>query len=149
MVDTLRVALCQVNLTVGDLEANVDRMAAVLEEAEAAEAHVACFPELGAAGYPPEDLILKRGFVAANRAAVERFASLTGDTVAVVGFVEDIGDEVFNSAAICHQGRIVGTYQKHLLPNYAVFDEQRYFARGTELPLWEIAGVPVGVTICE
>jgi NAD+ synthase (glutamine-hydrolysing) len=149
MVDALRVALCQVNLTVGDLEANVDRMAAALKEAEAAEAHVACFPELGAAGYPPEDLVLKRGFVAANREAVERFAALTGDTAAVVGFVEDREDEIFNSAAICHGGRIVGTYQKQLLPNYAVFDEQRYFARGTELPLWEIAGVPVGVTICE
>ncbi|HYF46872.1 MAG TPA: NAD+ synthase [Acidimicrobiales bacterium] len=149
MVDSLRVALCQVNLTVGDLEANVERMTAALKEAEAAEAHVACFPELGAAGYPPEDLVLKRGFVAANEAAVRRLAAEVGDTVAVVGFVEAKDDAIYNSAAICHQGAIVGTYQKHLLPNYAVFDEQRYFARGTELPLWEINGLPVGVSICE
>jgi len=149
VVDSLRVALCQVNLTVGDLEANVERMTAALKEAEAAEAHVACFPELGAAGYPPEDLVLKRGFVAANEAAVRRLAAEVGDTVAVVGFVEAKDDAIYNSAAICHQGAIVGTYQKHLLPNYAVFDEQRYFARGTELPLWEINGLPVGVSICE
>src|SRR5688572_12770485 len=110
MVDALRVALCQVNLTVGALDANVDRMCTSLAEAEAAGAHVACFPELGAAGYPPEDLVLKRGFVAANRAAVERFAAAVGDTVAVVGFVEDRDDLIHNSAAICHRGRIVGTY---------------------------------------
>jgi len=149
VVDSLRVALCQVNLTVGDLERNVERMTSALKEAEAAEAHVACFPELGAAGYPPEDLVLKRGFVAANEAAVRRFASQVGDTVAVVGFVEARDDLLFNAAAVCHQGRVVGTYQKQLLPNYAVFDEQRYFTRGTELPLWEIGGLPVGVTICE
>jgi NAD+ synthase (glutamine-hydrolysing) len=149
MVEALRVALCQVNLKVGDLDGNVERMLVALKEAEAADAHVACFPELGACGYPPEDLVLKRGFVAANQVAVERFASQVGDTVAVVGFVEARDEELHNSAAICHGGRIVGTYQKHLLPNYAVFDEQRYFTRGTELPLWEIGGLPVGVTICE
>jgi NAD+ synthase (glutamine-hydrolysing) len=148
-VDALRVALCQLNLTVGDLDGNVEAMTRALKEAEAAQAQVACFPELGAAGYPPEDLVLKRGFVAANRAAVERFAAEVGETVAVVGFVEDRDDLIHNAAAICHRGRVVGTYQKHLLPNYAVFDEQRYFTRGTELPLWEIGGLPVGVTICE
>ena len=148
-MDALRVALCQVNLTVGDLDGNVETMARALKEAEAADAHVACFPELGIAGYPPEDLVLKRGFVNANRAALDRFAALTGDTVAVVGFVESREDQLFNAAAICHGGRVVGTYQKQLLPNYAVFDEQRYFSRGTEMPLWEIAGVPVGVTVCE
>ena len=149
MADALRIALCQVNLTVGDLDGNVERMASALKEAEAAEAHVACFPELGAAGYPPEDLVLKRGFVAANRAALERFAALVGDTVAVVGFVEDRDELIHNAAAVCHRGRVVGTYQKHLLPNYAVFDEQRYFTAGTELPLWGINGLPVGVTVCE
>jgi NAD+ synthase (glutamine-hydrolysing) len=149
VVSALRVALCQVNLTVGDLDGNVEAMAAALREAEAADAHVACFPELGITGYPPEDLLLKRGFVAANRAALDRFAALTGDTVVVVGFVEEVDDAIHNAAAVCHRGRVVGTYQKHLLPNYAVFDEARYFTRGTELPLWEIAGLPVGITVCE
>ncbi len=145
----LRVALCQVNLTVGALSANVEVMAKALKEAEATDAHVACFPELGAAGYPPEDLVLKRGFVHANRSAVDRFAALVGETVAVVGFVEDDGDVLHNAAAVCAHGEVVGVYRKQHLPNYAVFDEQRYFEPGTELPLFEIAGLPVGVSICE
>ncbi|HET9556063.1 MAG TPA: nitrilase-related carbon-nitrogen hydrolase, partial [Actinomycetota bacterium] len=132
-MDALRVALCQVNLTVGDLDGNVEVMARALKEAEAADAHVACFPELGAAGYPPEDLVLKRGFVAANREAVDRFAARVGDTVAVVGFVEDDGDLLHNAAAVCVRGEVVGVYRKQHLPNYAVFDEQRYFEPGTDL----------------
>ena len=148
-MDALRVALCQVNLTVGDLDGNVEVMARALKEAEAADAHVACFPELGAAGYPPEDLVLKRGFVAANREAVDRFAALVGDTVAVVGFVEDDGDVLHNAAAVCVRGEVVGVYRKQHLPNYAVFDEQRYFEPGTDLPLFEIGGLPVAVSICE
>jgi NAD+ synthase (glutamine-hydrolysing) len=151
MVDTLRVALCQLNLTVGDLDGNVECLARGLKEAEAAGAHVACFPEIAIAGYPPEDLVLKRGFVSANRAALDRFAALTGDTVAVVGFVEDDGDLLHNAAAVCAHGEVVGVHRKRLLPNYAVFDEQRYFAAAApdDLSLWEIAGLPVGVTICE
>jgi NAD+ synthase (glutamine-hydrolysing) len=146
---TLRVALCQLDLTVGDLDGNVDRMLGALREAEAANAHVACFPELAITAYPPEDLVLKRGFVARNRAALERFAAEVGDTAAVVGFVEDDGDELHNAAAVCVRGEIKGIYRKHVLPNYAVFDEDRYFEPGTELPLFEIAGLPVGVSICE
>ncbi len=143
------MALCQVNLTVGDLDGNVEVMARALKEAEAAEAHVACFPELGATGYPPEDLVLKRGFVHANRAAVDHFAALVGETVAVVGFVEDDGDALHNSAAVCAHGEVVGVYRKQHLPNYAVFDEQRYFEPGTDLPLFEIGGLPVAVSVCE
>jgi NAD+ synthase (glutamine-hydrolysing) len=148
-VEALRVALCQVNLTVGDLDGNVERLAEALGAAEAADAHVACFPELGAAGYPPEDLVLKRSFVAANRAALDRFAARVGDTVAVVGFVEDDGAVLHNSAAVCCAGRVAGVYRKHRLPNYAVFDEARYFEPGTDLPLFEIGGLPVAVSVCE
>jgi NAD+ synthase (glutamine-hydrolysing) len=148
-VEALRVALCQVNLTVGDLDGNVERLAEALGAAEAADAHVACFPELGAAGYPPEDLVLKRSFVAANRAALDRFAARVGDTVAVVGFVEDDGAALHNSAAVCCAGRVAGVYRKHRLPNYAVFDEARYFEPGTDLPLFEIGGLPVAVSVCE
>ncbi len=145
----LRVALCQIDLTVGDLDGNVDRMLVALREAEAAGAHVACFPELAVTGYPPEDLVLKRAFVARNRAALERLAAEVGDTVAVVGFVEDDGDDLHNAAAVCARGEVVGIYRKHVLPNYAVFDEDRYFEPGDELALYEIAGLPVGVSICE
>ena len=93
--------------------------------------------------------MLKRGFVTANREAVDRFAALVGDTVAVVGFVEDDGEVLHNAAAVCARGEVVGVYRKQHLPNYAVFDEQRYFEPGTDLPLFEIAGLPVAVTICE
>ncbi len=151
-MDSLRIALAQVNLTVGDLDGNVDRMLAALAEAEAAQAHVAIFPELGAAGYPPEDLLLKRGFVRANRAALDRFAAgATGATVAVVGFVDEDPEAavLFNAAAVCAGGVVIGVYRKQHLPNYAVFDEERYFEPGTELPLWGIGGLPVAVSICE
>jgi len=127
-------------------------MLAALAEAEAAQAHVAIFPELGAAGYPPEDLLLKRGFVRANRAALDRFAAgATGATVAVVGFVDEDPEAavLFNAAAVCAGGVVIGVYRKQHLPNYAVFDEERYFEPGTELPLWGIGGLPVAVSICE
>jgi len=148
-MEVVRVGLCQLDLVVGDVAGNVERMLAALHEAEAQGAQVACFPELATTGYPPEDLVLKRGFVADNRAALERFAKEVGDTAAVVGFVDDDGDDLHNAAAVCARGEIVGTYRKQVLPNYAVFDEDRYFEPGTELPLFEIGGIPVGVTVCE
>lgn len=148
-MEVVRVGLCQLDLVVGDVAGNVERMLAALHEVEAQGAQVACFPELATTGYPPEDLVLKRGFVADNRAALERFAKEVGDTAAVVGFVDDDGDDLHNAAAVCARGEIVGTYRKQVLPNYAVFDEDRYFEPGTELPLFEIGGIPVGVTVCE
>ena len=110
---------------------------------------MAVFPELAITGYPPEDLVLKPGFVAANRAALDKVAARTGRCAAVVGFV-DADRDLYNAAAVCAGGAVVGRYQKRLLPNYAVFDEQRYFAPGAApLTLFEIAGVKVGVAICE
>ena len=145
----IRVALCQINTTVGDLDGNVARVIAALEEADAAGCDLAVFPELALTGYPPEDLLLKPGFVGDNRRALEQVAAATSSCAAVVGFV-DAGRDLYNAAAVCAFGRVQAIYHKRNLPNYAVFDEQRYFAAGTGTsPLVEVAGVRVGVSICE
>jgi NAD+ synthase (glutamine-hydrolysing) len=145
----LRVAACQLDLVVGDLDGNVDAILAALEKAEAAGCDLAVFPELAVTGYPPEDLLLKPSFVADNRVAVEKLAARTGRCAAVVGFV-DAGRDLYNAAVVCAHGSVQGVYRKRLLPNYSVFDEQRYFAPGLDDPvLFIIGGVRVGVSICE
>jgi NAD+ synthase (glutamine-hydrolysing) len=148
-VHVVRVALCQVNTVVGDLEGNLERLLAHYAKAEEAGCDLAVFPELAITGYPPEDLLLRRGFVEANLSTLQRFASQTGRCAAVVGFVESARD-LFNAAAVCASGSVQGTYRKRHLPNYAVFDEARYFAEAHgPTPLFEIAGTTVGVSICE
>ena len=146
---SLRLALCQLDLTVGDLTGNADRIIEALAEAEDAGCDLAIFPELAVSGYPPEDLLLKPRFVSESRDALERVAAATRSCVAVVGFVEADRD-LFNAAALCVGGAVRGTYRKQELPNYAVFDEERYFTpgRGAE-ELFVIGGVRVGVSICE
>jgi NAD+ synthase (glutamine-hydrolysing) len=148
-VARIRLALCQLNTVVGDLDGNVERILAAYDEAESAGCDLAVFPELAITGYPPEDLVLRPRFVAANREALDRVAARTGRCAAVVGFV-DVGRDLHNAAAMCADGKVLGTYRKRLLPNYAVFDEQRYFAPGDDpLRIYEIAGVPVGMVVCE
>ena len=145
----MRVALAQLNTVVGDLDGNVVRILDALDEAERAGADIAVFPELAITGYPPEDLVLKPGFVADNRAALDKVAARTGRCVAVVGFV-DAARDLHNAAAVCAHGEVQGVYRKRLLPNYAVFDEQRTFVPGDEpLQLYVVAGIAVGVSICE
>ncbi len=148
-MQALRVGVCQLNLVVGDLDGNVERALEALAEAESQECDLALFPELTVCGYPPEDLLLKPGFVAATQQAVQKIAGRTGSCVAVVGFV-DGHRELSNAAAICADGEIAGVYHKRLLPNYDVFDEVRYFTPGSHpLQLFEVAGVRVGISICE
>jgi len=119
------------------------------EAAEAAGCDLVAFPELAVTGYPPEDLLLRPTFVAQAAEALEKFASRTGRVAAVVGYPEP-GRDLYNAAAVCAHGRVYGVYRKHLLPNYAVFDEQRYFAPATaDGPLFVVNGVRVAVTICE
>ena len=145
----LRVALGQINPVVGDLAGNAERIVSALEVAEDAGADVAVFPELAITGYPPEDLLLKPGFVADNMAALYKVAAASGRCVAVVGFVDEQLD-LYNAAAVCAAGEVRGTYHKQELPNYGVFDEQRYFAPGLgATQLFGIGGVRVGVSICE
>ncbi len=145
----LRIAACQIDTHVGDLDGNVERILAAYRQAEAAGADIAAFPELAVTGYPPEDLLLKPGFVAANVEALHEVARHTTDCVAIVGFVDHARD-LHNAAAICAGGEVRGVYRKCEIPNYAVFDELRYFARGTEPDaLYSVRGVPVGVSVCE
>lgn len=145
----LRVALCQINSVVGDIDANAKRILAALSAAEEAGCHAAVFPELAVTGYPPEDLVLKRRFVQDSRSAMEHIASQSKSCTAVVGFVDD-ADGCHNAAGVAANGRLAGIYRKRELPNYGVFDERRYFQPGTGDPvLHEVAGVSVGVSICE
>jgi NAD+ synthase (glutamine-hydrolysing) len=148
----LRLAAAQLNTVVGDLSGNVDRVLAALAAAEAAGADVCVVPELAIPGYPPEDLLLKPGFVADNVTALEKVAAATGDCAVVVGFVGAApgGVGLANAAAVCAGGRVAGVYRKRFLPNYGVFDEQRWFVPSNEPPpLFGVAGAWVGVSICE
>ena len=145
----LRLAAAQLDLVVGDLTGNSARILDAYEQADAAGADIVVFPELALTGYPPEDLLLKPAFVAAVAETLEKVAARTGRLAAVIGFPE-AGRDLFNAAAVCAHGKVQGVYRKHLLPNYAVFDEQRYFApSSTEGPLFVIAGIRVAVTVCE
>src|SRR5437899_514379 len=122
----LRLALCQVNATVGDIGGNAEKVRGGIAEARDAGAALVLFPELAITGYPPEDLLLKEHFLRDARAAVERLAEETRDLVAVIGFPErDI--DVYNAAAVLAEGGLRATYRKVYLPNYGVFDEERYF----------------------
>ena len=147
----LRVALAQLNPTVGDIDGNLAKLLDAYDRADAAGCDVIAFPELSITGYPPEDLVMKPGFVADNEAALGKLAARTRHCAAVVGFVDEDRD-LFNAAAVCAEGEVLGTYRKRLLPNYAVFDEARYFTPGNEtdpLELYVIGGVKVGISICE
>jgi NAD+ synthase (glutamine-hydrolysing) len=148
MTMPFRVAMAQINTTVGDFEGNTRKIIERLEEAERLGADVASFPELAVTGYPPEDLLIKTDFIRENLACLDEIARHARQTSAIVGFV-DSGDHLYNAAAVLCAGRIAGVYRKMRLPNYAVFDEKRYFQPGAEAPVFVIHGVPVGVTICE
>ena len=151
----MRVALSQLNPTVGDLVGNEYMVQVEYAKAVAAGCHVVVFPELTVTGYPPEDLLLKRQFVRHNKLAVDRIAAQTGSCVAVVGFVHEENGKLYNAVALCREGGIFGIYCKQLLPNYAVFDEERYFEPGpTEVErkvagVHTIHGITVGVSVCE
>jgi NAD+ synthase (glutamine-hydrolysing) len=150
----LRVALCQIDPTVGDIDGNAAKIAEWIGRAEAERAELAIFPELCLPGYPAEDLYLKRHFVAANQRAIEELARNVGEMTALVGFAEPVGGggdfrHAHNSLAVLSGGRLQAVYRKNRLPNYAVFDEQRYFVPGGEPATIEIAGEQVGLTICE
>jgi NAD+ synthase (glutamine-hydrolysing) len=149
-VTRIRLAAAQCNLVVGDLDGNVERIVDGIKAAEAAGADLVAFPELAVTGYPPEDLLLKPGFVTDNRDALDAVVARSGRVVAVVGFVDRDERGLYNAAAVCANGELLGVYRKRRLPNYDVFDEHRYFVSGTEpFSLYEVAGVPTGVSICE
>ncbi len=144
----MRVALAQLNVVVGDLAGNVERISSAVEEAKRAAADLVVLPELAVTGYPPEDLLLRPGFIRAAREAVDEVAQTCDGIVALVGgpaFDRDLA----NAAFVCAGGAVQGVYRKQFLPNYGVFDEHRYFAPGRELLLLRFGDVLVGPTICE
>jgi NAD+ synthase (glutamine-hydrolysing) len=145
------VAAAQLNLVVGDLDGNAVRILEAYDAAAAVDADLVAFPELAVTGYPPEDLLLRPAFVAHAAESLAKIAARTGTTAAVVGYPELLADGALaNSAALCAQGAVCGVYRKHLLPNYAVFDEQRYFEPATDDgPLFTVAGLQVALTVCE
>lgn len=166
-VPHLRLAAAQINPVVGDLLGNAERVLSAMGRAEAAGADLVAFPELVLTGYPPEDLLLKEGFVDDAVAVLERVAAASQECVAIIGAVvpDGVGGlhlanpadarpharrRLANAAVICHEGRIVDVVAKRLLPNYAVFDERRWFLPGTGTsPLFRIAGGIIGVVVCE
>jgi NAD+ synthase (glutamine-hydrolysing) len=148
MGQTLRVALAQVNPVVGDLEGNAGLVVDWIGRAREERADIVCFPELVLTGYPPEDLVLKRSFVRDNLKQLDRVTAATKGITAVVGFVDDDGAR-FNAAAVMHDGALKAVYHKVFLPNYGVFDEQRYFEPGHRCPILELDGVRIGVSVCE
>ena len=129
---SLRIALAQINPTVGDLEGNVSKIVDYIRKAQKAGAGIVAFPELAITGYPPEDLLLKTQFIDDNLAALKKVRKNVGDIIAIVGFV-DRKDDIYNAAAVLFDKKIIDVYHKIYLPNYGVFDEYRYFQAGDEV----------------
>jgi NAD+ synthase (glutamine-hydrolysing) len=146
--DLLRVALAQINPTVGDIRGNARKISEYTARARDEGAALVVFPELTLSGYPPEDLLLKTSFLDAAQAELRELAAQTQGIVAVVGYPEQ-AEDVYNTAAVLADGEVVATYRKMYLPNYGVFDEQRYFQSGAEAAIVEVNGVPIGLSICE
>ncbi len=148
----MRIALAQVNPTVGDLAGNAARAEELYARAEGENCDVVVFPELMLVGYPPEDLVLKRRFVEDNVMAVQRFAEKTRGCRAVIGFVDADGEHIYNAAALCANGVVESVYRKRLLPNYAVFDEERYFTPGPSVAdhgVFTLGDSVCAMSICE
>src|SRR3990172_5228801 len=145
---TFRLALAQINGTVGDLDGNTAKIIDYMDKARALGADLVAFPEMAIPGYPPEDLLLKPQFIQDNLAHLEQVVQASRGISAVVGFVDAQGD-IFNAAALINDGSLAGVYHKIYLPNYGVFDEDRYFKSGTECPVFVLNGVNLGINICE
>lgn len=145
----LRIGLAQINTTVGDLDGNAQKVLEYVERARSLGVDVVSFPELTVTGYPPEDLLLRGDFVQRNLDAMQELARGCVGITAVVGFVDRDDEGIYNAAAVIHDGRIAHVYHKQRLPNYGVFDELRYFRTGADFAIYEIAGLVVGVNICE
>ena len=145
---TLRIGLCQINTTVGDIEGNTKKILGYIAKGKKVGADLLAFPEMAVTGYPPEDLLLMPKFIEANLRAVNKIAKATTSITVIVGFVHKDGD-IFNSAALLHNGKMIDVYSKTYLPNYGVFDEDRYFQVGKENFIFTLKATPIGLSICE
>jgi len=148
-MESLRLGLAQINPTVGDLAGNTEKILAYMDRARRLGVDLVAFPELVITGYPPEDLLLMPSFVEANLACLEQIAAETQGITAIVGFVNRDNDDIYNGAALLHDGRVAGIHHKIYLPNYGVFDENRYFRAGRRPLVFSLKGATVGVNICE
>jgi NAD+ synthase (glutamine-hydrolysing) len=147
---TFRLAMAQINLTVGDLDGNTAKIVRYIDEARSLLADLVAFPELAIPGYPPEDLLFKPHFIRENLHKMREVARASKGIAVVVGFVDaGAGSDLHNAAAIAHDGEVAGVYHKIFLPNYGVFDEVRYFKPGAECPVYVINGMPIGVNVCD
>jgi len=145
----MRIALCQLDFTVGDISGNVRKVLDAMAKCRDYGAEIFIFPELALSGYPPEDLLFKKDFIRDVKMGLEKIAGEVREELLIIGFPEQSGDDLYNSAAILNNGRIAGTYKKACLPNYGVFDEKRYFTPGSDLVLLDCNGLRIGVNICE
>ena len=145
---SIRVGIAQINSTVGDLSGNTKKILQSIDQARSLRVDVLTFPELAITGYPPEDLLLKPQFIQQNRESLNKIIEHSSDIAVVVGFVDSDGD-IYNAAAVVYDKKLVGVYHKFYLPNYGVFDENRYFQVGGECPFFIIYDIGIGITICE
>jgi len=144
----IRVGIAQINSTVGDLSGNTKKIMQSIDQAKSLGVDLLTFPELAITGYPPEDLLLKPQFIRQNRESLNKIIERGSDIAVVVGFVDSDGD-IYNAAAVIYNKKLMGVYHKFYLPNYGVFDENRYFQAGRECPVFVIYGISIGITICE
>ena len=144
----LRVGMGQINSTVGDFTGNQRKILRTIKEAKSSGVDILTFPELAICGYPPEDLLFKPQFIADNLRALDKVVNASTGITVIVGLV-DANQDIYNAAAVIHDGRHIGTYHKIFLPNYGVFDENRYFRAGDACPVYIIAGINIGINICE
>jgi len=144
----LRIGMAQLNMTVGDFGGNTQKIMEAIAESRSLGVDLLTFPELAICGYPPEDLLFKPQFITESIRSLEKIVSVSAGLTLVVGFI-DAKDDIYNAAAVIHDGKLVDIYHKVFLPNYGVFDENRYFRAGNRCPVYVIAGVGIGMTICE
>ena len=149
MAELVQIHLVQDSFLVGDIEANTNKIITLAEVARQSGADIVVFPELAVTGYPPEDLLLRPGFIRLVDAAVEQITQSVKGLHLVFGAPRHQGDQLFNSAFWVYQGERLAVYDKYTLPNYAVFDEKRYFAAGSQPAVVEVKGIKLGLSICE
>lgn len=149
MLKAIRIALAQINVTVGDLSNNEQKIKDYIQRAREYQTDIIAFPELATTGYPPEDLLLRPQFIQDNLIALQRIASTTNEITAIVGFAHQENNKIYNAAAIISNGKLMHVYRKIHLPNYGVFDEERYFEAGNRPLILELNDIKIGVSICE
>ncbi|MCL5774143.1 MAG: NAD+ synthase [Firmicutes bacterium] len=145
----LRLSLAQINPVMGDIAGNSKKILQYIDDAKKLAADIVVFPELSLCGYPPEDLLFNHKFVEDNLDHLKNIAKKVKGITVVLGFVDKANDDIYDAAAVIHEGKIAGIYHKIFLPNYGVFDEKRYFRPGSELPVFVLKGITFGVNICE